>query len=322
MNKFDSIQLYIPGESILYRREEVFPLKYTDKLGRGVFEYRGKQLGLNKLVLDEDNNTKLSISSKLLKRNYSSLIHRDNIQEVLNLVNSLGIIQLDIPRVFEQARVFSVDVTSDVTISEPDSFFRTLNMLPADKSFRKLIESAGLVYSTRNKRENISLTIYDKFKEISLPRNKGLRKYIEVESFRGVIRFETKIKTFKGMRELFLLNKRGDVYLNDILQSSESINAKIFNRIYPSKVTQATKGNIFSLSDKHSANVKELGEMKLMEMLHFDMDEIKNYLNTCVKGNKSSYINRYRVLITKMANEDSPEGLVAIDNVRELLRVA
>ena len=154
------------------------------------------------------------------------------------------------------------------------------------------------------------MIFYDKYKELISCKSEGLK----IEDFKGVLRCEQNLTSFKTMRKAFKLSGR-KLRLLDILNSKEKVNYRLFQEI--------TKGK--KLYVKSVDNIKDLKMLSLVyflcEKCGYDLKEIKDYLLLYV--DKRQVYRYMREIKGLMNNIDKIEKAVEeVEEVRELLKCA
>lgn len=199
-----------------------------------------KHLGFNQCYV-VGNNMVIEVSSKILaNENSLSLINKNNVEDVFNVINSTDCFELDPQEAYEKAQVLKVDVTRDkVMKTDPRDYIFSLELISPNISDKFKVETykhGGLVFRSTRKTVKDRLTVYPKYIELMNSRNminamvRDRLKPEVLESFKQVVRSEYNLKDFNGMRRAFDINKK-EIMLRDVLEANKNPIHGIFSQL-------------------------------------------------------------------------------------------
>ncbi|MEI6774694.1 MAG: hypothetical protein WCL18_08160 [bacterium] len=142
----------------------------------------------------------MSISSKILGKDYINLINKTNISKVVDILNGThAIFKLNFDQFYEQSIVTHVDVTQNIlTTHSVDKYINELSTLTkyTTKYFKEEYDSSGLVFKAKNKRNTDRMVIYDKKMELEHQQQDFIKRAkIDLEQFNNILRFEMNISS-------------------------------------------------------------------------------------------------------------------------------
>lgn len=236
MIRLDSTKIEVPLGTIKQRNYSCFnEFQGTDDKGREIkhtVELKPdiKAVGLNGIKLDYLNEVcVLQLSSKILLDNYAEGINKNNIEQVLHNVASTGIIEFWPSAFIEQGSIFQTDETHHTHIENvlkawPEIMEGLLSVCvntrytPSEYNMRN---NKGIVYASDHKSKKNRLTMYAKFLDLSMGKNKPFMKACAnpmkvLNDARHVLRVEGNNTSFATIRERFMLPK-GKPTLNEVL---------------------------------------------------------------------------------------------------------
>jgi hypothetical protein len=212
-----------------------------------------------------------------------------------------------------------VDIVDDLVVErDPSDYISAFSISGASNRY-KIIQYGqnGVLFKNKAKTFHESMMIYDK--SIEMQRNTHLLQWIDPEVFRNMLRVEQRVSRFRPLREKFRLPD-GKPMFKDILNSTFLHNFEMYKKL---RMTPPDLDELYPSSMKLNQIEKIEGRKRLIAMLDYDMDKIRIFLQTHVKGNISAYMQRYRALRASMLSEKTgiePEHLIA--EIGELLKVA
>jgi len=300
MIKIDSLKLLVPYDAVRKIDEKKFLTKIViDENGKGnkkLFFNKGL-LGLKYIEIDYTRNKIIiEISSKILKESYPDLINVNTIERAIYNLEQYGFVKFNFNKFIDSARPLYFDLSANLKMKhQPEIYLRDLKIFPIQPIYNRSFGRGRLIIYS----QSLRLLIYDKSKELSSNKktNQKLKKFIDAEIFKNVLRVESSYKTFRKMREGFSIANNDTVYLKDILNSKINLLMKDFNRIF-----KLGKNEMFERKSKliksHlsiSEIEKLLGRRLIANKFNYDMNEIKLFLKSKVKGNiHSRYMPNYK----------------------------
>ena len=239
MIKLDKLALAVPRELISNWRgnKRSYESRYTN------LPYH--------LLIKYDNiyrNYKVEFSAKILGDRYCELINADNIRDCLDKINSIGICQIDVDGVLNEAYVIGADFTKDVPFSNipnADNFkdvksIARLSIRNYDRWNCANYKGGGLVISNSvdDSRRRKRLTIYYKRDELELAKNRPFLRSVNdserlKEYFDGKARFELRATTKQQLRAwLDIRNLSITNVLNSTSNPLELVMSEMFHPIF------------------------------------------------------------------------------------------
>jgi len=214
----------------------------------------------------------------------------------------------------EDIKVYSIHLTEDIFIGETEHYLSQIARLP----FRNLkVETyknnekgqlTGIVISTKKTKKgsrSTYLTIYDKFVESG--RN---------EQYRGILRIEQKISTFKGIKsKLEIRDNNLDQVLNSKANPAKKLIQSIYNQIELLTTTKMNKTLLTNLENQvydsffreHNYEWYEINNnLKLSEITPFKIRKVKSiYTNLVRAKNSLNYDELFKPLLTEQKKENT-----------------
>lgn len=195
-----------------------------------------KNFGIKRIFIQNDKVV-IELSSKILKSNYFNLINKDNIEQVVEFLNSKAI-TFDKYRLLESI-VRTVDITNNVRINGiiKDYITDMLLYMMSDKYTAKTYKYETIEFkkNVKTKRHKEQIKAYNKLIEMHATEDKRkILNFINIREFENILRFESRLTTQYQMRKQFNISKKKNnkrVKLKEILESSSQVNYNIFNRI-------------------------------------------------------------------------------------------
>lgn len=249
----------------------------------------------------------LELSAKTLKENYGQSINKNTIDNLINNINCKSI--LFKPENFYNGQVLKFDPNDNIDIKEPKhKYIQALSFLKLNGRIKvdPYLKHNGIVVTKNVKTKNISfrMSIYDKYYDMLSGTSKEMCKFVNPCIFKNKLRIETNQRHFKQFRKYLKLDTN-EIKLNDLLNSDEKINLKVFNEI--------TKNYQFELFDNPKyENMKwnefknRLGLETIIKECNFDINLIRQLIKTKVsKNTKPSYqVNQCKKIMYQMLNKN------------------
>ncbi|MBN1995970.1 hypothetical protein JW935_00375 [candidate division KSB1 bacterium] len=297
MNKVDTLKMGLAADTLVNYNKHCFQtndvrepngtenriLKLSDQI---------RSLGLSSIYIDGGKNKMtLEVSAKILKERYSYLINRDTLGEFVNAVNSSGIIKIDGDKLLNESEIYRADVCENVHLDKDLTIYKNAiasRMMKDTKYVVRNYKGEGLVITPKNKTDNHRIVIYPKYKELTMAKNRELRKYIDIEQFRDVLRIEVNVRRFVTCRKLFDIPREKRPCLADIVFSEKPVLKNLLGPYLalnedqkPVSIPQVLYDEKKKLSDR----IKEVGMQVILEYFGNDLSNVKNCLKSTVKHN-------------------------------------
>jgi len=297
-----------------------------------------KEINYNKI----GGEVYITISAKALREHYIKLINKNTLELLIDKIVETGVMKIDKNKFIDTASVLKCDTTTGIFPSNTlDKIFPVLETYGINsryecKGFPRCNPSETIYFNKINKAGKIDgkLTFYDKRKELYLSRNKKLREILgnnKVNEFNNMLRVETKLTTFKGMRKAFNINDSllqidNSILLKDILVSKENVNYGNYKTIIDNENVLI---DLFNKCDKHKKLYlleKSYGVRGLIEYLNYDLKSIRLFLRRISPTNITQNMQRYEREIMEIQKENNDlsigESEKCIKEIGELLKVA
>jgi len=236
MIRLDSTKIEVPLGTIKQRNYSCFQsctieddkqreVKRTAELKPDI-----KAVGLKSVKVDYINDVcVLELSSKILYDDYAEGININNIEQALHNLAATGIIEFMPSAFIEQGSIFSTDETHHTHIEDvlkvwPETM-QGLTCAVVNTRYKtdayNVKGNKGIVYFSDHKTKKNRLTMYAKFLDLSMNKNKPFMKACKnplkvLNDAKHVLRVEANNTSFKTIRERFMLPK-GKPTLIDIL---------------------------------------------------------------------------------------------------------
>lgn len=288
-----------------------------------------KILGLKNIRINE-NNCIVELSSKYIPAEYPAMININNVETYFNTINKSKIIRFNPIELIENTEVLSCDLTQNILIQNSvKDYINALSIFKLnDKYHCKIFENESVQFvrkvNTNYLKEH--LIIYNKLPELLLAENTGLRNQLDIESFKNILRFESKYTTLKAVRNNLNIT---DNKLISILKSDVKIHYNTFNKITDiSNIDIEIFNNAKIILEmrkfkKRSTIEKEIGMINIINALNYDIDLIKIFINANSTANNSKTIKHYKQLtksVIDIKNESDIDNKVK--EIKEMLLVA
>lgn len=333
MKGLDSNKLKISIDALRDYREEAF-LKHPVydhndvKVGdKNILKSECSVLGLKSIVINKKQNViELETSAKILKDKYFDLININNIEQVVSNINDTGLIELDSNEFIDSATVFRTDVTNNLRVSKDiQTYLNDLSLFAANAKYKVEPYKTGIAIRAAAKTNNERLILYDKAQELTKGReNKELMRYIKPEQFNGVLRVEGNYRKFTNIRKSFGLTNKEPIKLLTLLESKEKVNYKVFDKVFDTSIQQTketlTLMELFNNGKKLRQDRKDIADEIICQLCGYDMDKIRAYIETKVKGNKSAYFKHYRQVLSRVKNKRLNNDFSSIEEIKTLLK--
>lgn len=288
-----------------------------------------KILGLKNIRINE-NDVKVELSSKYIPAEYPAMININNVETYFNQINKSKIIRFNPIELIENTEVLSCDLTQNILIQNSvKDYINALSIFRLnDKYDCKIYENESVKFlrkvNTNYLKEN--LIIYNKLPELLRAENTELRNQLNIESFKNILRFESKYTTFKSVRNNLNIT---DNKLISILKSDVKIHYNTFNKITDISNIDIEKFNNYkTIMEKRKFQKRSeirnlLGDLEIIKAMNYDIDLIKIFINVNSTANNSKTIKHYKQLtksVIDIKNESDIDNKVK--EIKEMLLVA
>ena len=303
--KFDRIKIITNVENI----SGIDTNKFVENCKNGTTLYYkySQNVPFHVCIIANYQTGELSVefTGKILLDDYKHLISKDNIRTCFQKINQMGICNLDIDNIINDAIVVKCDVTQDVNtkcLSEIISYVK-LNI----KNYRKWIVKQyrdGIVIenTVKTPKHKKRLIIYQKGNELQKAANNSFLNALEnrtsmLQYYNDVVRFELNINTMKQIRDLLGID---DNRLCKVLNATTNPILSVINQT-------------IKFTDNQSAydvmTLREYERKLLIESCSYDMNEIEMKLRSLMSKNTSitRLLKPYRELCTKLLEVNSSE---------------
>ena len=188
--------------------------------------------------INPNNCLILTLSGKITSNQYSlGGITKENYYQIPEILFSKFGLLIDKNVLLNKVKVLAVDVKKDIFLENPPHLYiSALNeaIKPYTRKVQTLIFEKDLGYEDSilvkptTKTTKQSLSIYSKYKEIFIRRHSQLEYFEQfsedfLESCKNILRIESRLNSFKEIRSAFHIERKGEVYLRDILFSDVNV---------------------------------------------------------------------------------------------------
>ncbi len=331
MINLDSVKLHFSKDLILFE-----PAKYNkttaEKNDIQLISYKAKpqylRTGIKEIYVN-DNFCTIDISSKLLPELYHNMININTIEKYLSEVATTGMLSYDIDEVINHSLVRTCDTTNNMKVSNVATYVNSLMVYKFNSKYNFkywIDQSVSFDRKVKTNKYREHLTVYNKLPELLTAKNKDFRTGIDLNSFKNVIRFESRFTTFELMRKSFEVN---DHSLLSILNSTAKVNYNILNRITDIEdIDIEIINNYNTLIEmkkriKHSMIRNIQGDLNILHSCNYDMDLLRQYFKTNSTANNSKYIKHYEELLKAKNKIDKKISIDdKVNEMKEFLKVA
>lgn len=302
MLRFDKLKIVSGIENISDINENVFQSVIKDgKIQEQKFSIQSPY----SLYIEADyieRELVIEFSGKILKDDYPSLIHRDNIHICLGNINELGLCSLDVESILADGVVVKADVCQDVDCADCKALTQSLRA--GVKNFKKyLVRNIGdnfvIEKNVQTKGNKRRLTIYDKEKELQKAGNRSFISSLDnpqllLDYFNGKIRFEMNLNSKEQLRQTLNI---ADTSIASVLNSPAT-------PIWDFLDGAITDGEVGA----NCTNLSELKNQLLLEYCGNDLAKVEALLrNYCSPNTHISQVMKpYRALAAKLSDNLTP----------------
>jgi len=273
--------------------------------------------GISKIVLT-DRRLYVDISAKILQRDYHKLLTADTFPQAIEAISSTGIVTFDPADIMDKALITKCDVTNDLHVDKPiKEYMKSLRLFGEmnPKFHVRPYKSGGIVFTQQILKSAQRTILYDKGLEIGGDR---YRDVLDVDRFDGVIRIESNLRTHKMKRELFGTHSRT---IGEILQTDTGVNLRLLNKVIDADEIAESKKKYNALFNPdltlHQIRQRK-GDEAIIIACEYDVERIKRFVESYVKGNVSSYVRKFRDVMRAMDRTDEQGATIDESYIREL----
>lgn len=290
MTTLDTIRLQFPKEAISSFSRNDFRISSSDKYqGQDYLYTQYEQKGLNEYgisrILVDNDKADITLSGKVLLDNYSKGISLNSIDEVFDNINKVSAFKINSNKAIDTSHILRCDYTNNIkpkysTKDSVESFLlmRTANNTSVDVYTKR--SNVGCVLDRSIKSEKRRIIFYDKHLELLLKSSSAFLNNCKsstkvLNDFKGVLRVEQNLTSFKSMKNQF---KTIDTKLLSILGSVEKPNYKVVKKV----IEDSKQLDIFNESyfnESISSIFKRKGAENILRECNYDLDIVAQFLD-------------------------------------------
>lgn len=327
MLHYDKIKLKTRNDYLL----EISPLfkeiKRNEKIERYLFDMQSPfYLYINNDI--KKGELIIEFTGKILLSNYYRLISIDTIEECLVNVEKIAKCKLNVDGIVKHSEVLSVDVTKDITAPEflfndkVKGMFTYLNQNSRQWNIEKY-NKQGITITKRVKSKELKnrMIIYDTYAELRKSENKPFLGYLSyddrnalLEYFKGKIRIEININSFKQMRELLHIQH---LSLTDVLTANSNPFGKLMRQIVDMELLSTDSLTICSIP------LKELNQYLILKSCNFDIEKVRALLRPKYSPNTNmrKILLPYKKLLLKEQNFEDKDRVYFQELMNQIVEV-
>lgn len=243
---FDTISVRTPLSSVNSFKKEIFQPYETSGgvLLHQITAKTCKHPGINLIrINDVSEEAVISISAKILGKDYPQFINSDTIAQALDRVNATGFISLDTAAVLASAEPLQLHPAKDRELNEPLShYLRLLQLLHVNNLYivSEFDNENTITYAkkvkTRKAKEYFKL--YGKLKELEMKKNQAFRDSLLPTDLASVrqyfakkVRFELELNCMEKIHQYYKLPRDRPMLLTDVFASPINPLAEIVSRL-------------------------------------------------------------------------------------------
>ena len=277
-------------------------LLQVEKAKKDVYFCVNPGYGIKRIEINETGNRViLQGSAKILKEQYFEGINLNTWKRVIEGYNNTGYVKLDPVEVLNNAELFSVDVSANMTMTrEPWQYIKALRMLQTNeryevKEYRNpgSKDVNGVTFRGVQRSFKERQIYYDKQKDVA--REPELRQYIG--KYNNVLRVEMNLQHLRRIRHYF-----GKNTLQDVLHSKANANYQLFEKIN----SKASMNLLRLFNDFDGIPLYQVEKIKgretiIRDICLMDWDMVVQWIKVKLNSKKPyRYINEYRELFNSM----------------------
>jgi hypothetical protein len=345
MTRIDTVKISFPLALVTDYKPTMYDLQETKDGNTGeakrhtqVLKKEVKIPGLNDVYIDSLGDLcTVRMSAKILTHNYLESINKDTVEQAINVINNTGCIRVHPQDVINKARVLSVDVTDNLTLSAPMAdIFHALDMVGVSASGKyivsrnKTVKNEGVTFTERVKKDATRLTAYHKGKDMRKADNKyflralGNKAHSMIALCDSIVRVETRHTSFSSMRDAFTINKDTPITLPLLLSSENKVNHKTFTGIINPQLYLLKVLEDFN-DQKLMDVIDSLGMEAIIKHCNYDMRAIgafcKHFSRGTVQQFPTRLRNKFEEVLARLQKRDAKTNAV-IDEFIQALKTA
>lgn len=283
--------------------------------------------GLKNITLDNlYGRFTVELSAKILGADYFDNININNIEKVIDEINSTGVIEIRKSKVSDIG-VCRIDICDNVEVEKTkQKYFKALTLFKFNEKFDCNTNHKGsIIFESKKKTVSDRITLYDKKRELGEAKNRDLvEKLVEsnnLKKFDNVIRVEQNLKSFEAMRKHIGVKttKENGANLIDILQSQTKSNFNLLNTIVEEPPPLLFRDERFEGMSLHQIE-RHYGVEKIIILCEYDLEKVFEFIRQRVKGNIIRYKRDYQEAYQRMMRDANMRDHYEIDNcISEIL---
>lgn len=248
------------------------------------------------------NEVIINVSAKCLQGDYSKLISKQTFSKLVDNINDTGIIKINSSDIIYNSEVLSCDVTDDRAETLTKQKISSLQLAMKSNIWKAQPYQTGILFE----KKKMSLTIYDKQKEIVKYKHKYDENFFDVSqlilSFNGKIRYELKLNSVEIVKRYICNEKVESLSLYHLLYSVkdpiEEVISQIFHKDFKTLSDEFDK----KLTIAKQAEIRPINYYKnqlFCKEFDYDIDKIRIALKelTSTKSNISGLLGPYKNII-------------------------
>ena len=275
------------------------------------YNCKNPDLGIQKIELNETSNKViLQGSAKVLRDQYYEGINVNTFERVIDSYNNTGLINLDSVEVFNNAELFSVDISNNLKMDKhPSEYIEILKLMNVNERYQvtdyrnRGRKVNGITFQGKQRSFKERQIMYDKLAEIL--NSPELRKY--ADEYSNVLRVEMNLQQLRRISHYF-----GGNSLCDVLTSENNANYQLFEKINSKasvevlKLFQNYEGMTLSELEKQVGRETIIEKYCLM-----DWDTINDFIKSMQKSrNPSRKRKEYRETYIRLREKELQGGKI------------
>ena len=243
---------------------------YINDVGKGI-KYIGYDLEKREVILE--------ISAKI--NDDYKLITKENIYDVFEKINSVGLITFDVEKAVENSEVLKTDFCVNLMVGSVDEYLFDLSVLSLPSKIERSTHKGSVIFREKKKTTPLRMIFYDKHNE--LLKDKEMRHL--ANQFKGILRYEINFKYQRLLKKYF-----GTTNLLKILKSRRNIYKEVFERLTGINQQRLPLELIYSLSELNKRDIMKFFKARGLLTTFEGVSEAKTFL--VGKGFTPSYVYR------------------------------
>lgn len=345
MIRIDSCRLNLGAAALKeYRKECYYDTIQADNntiyKATGTLKKEYLPFGVKSVIVDRDTNNgkpqniTLELSAKIMQENYFDLINKNNIELLVDKLNSGTAIKFDKNKFIDESIVWRFDNTYNLQVKNEVSkyiaaMFEYKSSLKYDL---KKYDNSGItiIKDVRTAAYKERMVFYNKYEEIIT--DKQIHKYINVNQFDNILRCEANIRGLEQIRKAIGIERdkerikglRQDIKLIDCLNANTNPNLKILTNF-----TSDIQNELFEEWRDKKVSMQEIiseeGMKRIITQLNCDPKLIRQFIREHTPKGKPSYWNKKfkdRLISLLSENIEVKNMSVYLDEVKNLLIAA